>query len=102
MSGDRQDEKGGAQPNYDPDLAHPAAGFGDSEQAVMPTNVNERKLMTKIDIRVIPCLSVLYLLAFLDRTNIANAAVFELREDLNLVGTQYNTALVIFFVPYIL
>ncbi|ETN38760.1 uncharacterized protein HMPREF1541_06798 [Cyphellophora europaea CBS 101466] len=41
-------------------------------------------------------------MAFLDRTNIANAAVFELREDLNLQGTDYNTALVIFFVPYIL
>jgi hypothetical protein len=65
VSGDKQDEEGGAQPNYDPDLAHPAAGFGDSEQAVLPNNVNERKLMTKIDIRVIPCLSVLYLLGAL-------------------------------------
>lgn len=41
-------------------------------------------------------------MAFLDRTNIANAAVFELREDLNLGGLEYNTALVIFFVPYII
>lgn len=41
-------------------------------------------------------------MAFLDRTNIANAAVFNLREDLSLGGLEYNTALVIFFVPYIL
>lgn len=34
--------------------------------------------------------------------NIANAKVFYLSEDLGLVGNQYNTALVIFFVPYIL
>ena len=51
---------------------------------------------------MIPVLSILYLLAFLDRTNIANAAVFGLQKDLGLTGTQYNTALTIFFVPYIL
>jgi hypothetical protein len=86
---------------YDPDLAHSAA-FSDAENTLETSHINERKLMTKIDIRVIPVLSVLYLMAFLDRTNIANAAVFDLREDLNLGGLEYNTALVIFFVPYIL
>ena len=40
-------------------------------------------------------------LAFLDRTNIANASIFGLQADLGLTGTQYNTALTIFFVPYI-
>lgn len=58
--------------------------------------------MTKIDIRVIPVLSILYLLAFLDRTNVANAAVFGLSSDLNLTPIQYSTALTIFFPPYIL
>ena len=43
----------------------------------------------------------MYLLAFLDRTNIANASVFGLQKDLKLTGTQYNTALTMFFVPYI-
>lgn len=58
--------------------------------------------MTKIDLRVVPVLSVLYLLAFLDRTNVANAAVFGLAEDLKLVGHQYQTALMIFFIPYVI
>lgn len=58
--------------------------------------------MTKIDLHVIPVLCVLYLLAFLDRVNISNANVFGLSEDLNLEGNEYNTALVIFFVPYVL
>jgi MFS family permease len=45
----------------------------------------------------------MYLLAFLDRVNIANANVFGLSKELNIVnGTKYNTALVIFFVPYII
>ena len=33
----------------------------------------ERKLLWKLDFRLIPWLSLLYLLSFLDRTNIGNA-----------------------------
>lgn len=65
-------DKSGGRTTYDPDLAHAAAFTNDGDLTV-PTGINERKLLTKIDIRVIPCLSVLYLMAFLDRTNIANA-----------------------------
>ncbi|KAF3937881.1 Sialin [Dactylella cylindrospora] len=65
--------------------------------------VNERRLMAKVDFRVVPVLCVLYLLAFLDRVNISNAALYGLKEELDIVdGTKYNTVLVIFFVPYIL
>lgn len=40
---------------------------------------------------------------FARRVNISNAAVLGLKEDLDIVhGTKYNTALTIFFVPYIL
>lgn len=58
--------------------------------------------MTKIDLHVIPFLCILYLLAFLDRVNIANAKSFGLATNLDLTGVQYNTALTIFFVPYII
>lgn len=35
--------------------------------------------------------------------NISNAAILGLQEDLDIVeGTKYNTALTIFFVPYII
>ena len=39
------------------------------------SQVNERKLLRKIDLRLIPWLSLLYLLSFLDRTSIGNAKV---------------------------
>ncbi|KAG0138120.1 major facilitator superfamily domain-containing protein [Tuber indicum] len=65
-------------------------------------NAAERKLLAKIDIRLIPILTILYILAFLDRVNISNAAIFGLKGDLDLGGVEYNTALTIFFVPYIL
>lgn len=42
-------------------------------------------------------------LPFVNSVNISNAAVLGLQEDLNIVdGTNYNTALTIFFVPYII
>jgi MFS family permease len=68
-----------------------------------PAHTTEAKLLTKIDLHVIPFLCIMYLLAFLDRVNIANANVFGLSKELGIVdGNKYNTALVIFFVPYIL
>ena len=39
------------------------------------SGIDERKLMRKIDLRLIPWLSLLYLLSFLDRTSIGNAKV---------------------------
>ncbi|KAI0647386.1 MFS general substrate transporter [Trametes meyenii] len=65
-------------------------------------NIDEAKVIRKIDLRVVPVLCVLYLLAFLDRVNISNAAVFGLKQDLKLEGNQFNTALVVFFAPYVL
>ncbi|KAI4167573.1 MAG: hypothetical protein LQ343_007112 [Gyalolechia ehrenbergii] len=86
---------------YDPDIAHPSAEYDDDLHVQCPPHTTQRKLIAKIDLRVIPVLSILYLLAFLDRTNIANASIFGLQDELNLENTQYNNALTIFFIPYI-
>ena len=67
-----------------------------------PPHTTERKLMAKVDMRLLPFLIVLYLVAFLDRINIANARSFHLQEDLHLTGVDYNVVLTIFFVPYCL
>jgi MFS transporter, ACS family, DAL5 transporter family protein len=45
-------------------------------------------------------LCFLYLLAFLDRTNIGNAKIAGLSESLDLGGQEYNSTLTIFFVSY--
>nr|QFR37159.1 MFS transporter [Cyberlindnera americana] len=63
--------------------------------------INQKKLMWKIDLCVVPPFVILYFLAFLDRINISNAKVYGMATDLNLVGNQFNTALTVFFVPYI-
>ncbi|EME83908.1 uncharacterized protein MYCFIDRAFT_133760 [Pseudocercospora fijiensis CIRAD86] len=74
----------------------------DDLEVPCPPHTTERKLVTRIDFHVVPFLCILYLLAFLDRVNIANANVFGLSKELGLQGDEYNTALVIFFVPYVL
>lgn len=45
-------------------------------------------------------LCILYLLAFLDRTNIGNAKIGGLTKDLHLSSGAYNATLSIFFVSY--
>ncbi|KAK7033226.1 major facilitator superfamily domain-containing protein [Favolaschia claudopus] len=62
----------------------------------------ERKLWRKVDLRLMPILSLMYLLSFLDRGNIGNARLDGLQDQLNLGGNKYNIALTMFFVPYCL
>ncbi|KAK4496342.1 hypothetical protein PRZ48_012322 [Zasmidium cellare] len=82
---------------------YPPPGAYDEDLAVQcPPHTTERKLLAKIDLHVVPFLCILYLAAFLDRINISNANVFGLSDDLHLNGDKFNTALVIFFVPYVL
>ncbi|KAL2871213.1 major facilitator superfamily domain-containing protein [Aspergillus lucknowensis] len=63
---------------------------------------SERRVVRKCDLRVVPVLMILYLLAFLDRINIGNARLQGLERDLGMEGNDYNLALFIFFIPYIL
>ncbi|KAF2964218.1 hypothetical protein GQX73_g9346 [Xylaria multiplex] len=60
----------------------------------------EKQLVWRLDLILIPWLCLLYLLAFLDRTNIGNAKVAGLLDDLDLSIGQYNIALTIFFISY--
>ncbi|KAF2157116.1 MFS general substrate transporter, partial [Myriangium duriaei CBS 260.36] len=73
----------------------PDAGKTDAEKAA-----EDKRLLRKLDIRLIPWLSLLYLISFLDRTNIGNAKVAGMTKDLHLTNGQYNATLSIFFVSY--
>jgi hypothetical protein len=37
-------------------------------------NINEKRLMRKIDLHIVPIMTVLYLLSFIDRANIVSYA----------------------------
>jgi sugar phosphate permease len=60
----------------------------------------DRRLKWQLDLRFLPWLSFLYLCSFLDRTNIGNAKIDGLQEDLGMTNNQFNAALTIFFVSY--
>ncbi|KAI0894989.1 MFS general substrate transporter [Annulohypoxylon nitens] len=64
--------------------------------------VDEKKLLRKTDLHVVPILFLVYLAAFLDRVNVSNALTMGLPAELGLEGQQANIALCIFFVPYII
>ncbi|KAH8117960.1 MFS general substrate transporter [Phellopilus nigrolimitatus] len=60
----------------------------------------EKKLWRKLDRNLMPVLSVLFLLSFLDRANIGNAFAAGLIKDLNLVGLESNIASMVFYLTY--
>lgn len=82
------------------------------------SGINEAKLLRKLDIWLVPWLSFLYLLSFLDRTNIGSAKVshasyvsrcksnrfvqqlYGMEKDLHITDKQYNLCLTIFFFSY--
>ncbi|KAL8399501.1 hypothetical protein RB594_000038 [Gaeumannomyces avenae] len=62
----------------------------------------KKRVIRKIDLRLIPMLMILYLMTYLDKTNIGNAKIEGLLESLHMTGDQFNIALSVFFPPYIL
>jgi MFS family permease len=84
-------------------ITAPALETG-TTHAPLTLSSQEHQLLRKCDIHLIPILFLLFLLAFLDRTNIGNARIQGLERDLHMdpLGNKYNIALLVFFVPYIL
>ncbi|OKL61716.1 hypothetical protein UA08_02444 [Talaromyces atroroseus] len=62
--------------------------------------LSEEEKASIIYLRLIPWLSLLYLAAFLDRTNVGNAKIEGLQKALDMTNNQYNATLTIFFVSY--
>ncbi|CUS13219.1 unnamed protein product [Tuber aestivum] len=89
---DEKSKSGGYFEVVDPD-----AGLSDAEREAI-----DKALVRKLDMRLIPWLCLLYLASFLDRTNIGNAKIEGLIDDLGMTNGQYNACLTIFFVSYAL
>ncbi|KAI0365415.1 MFS general substrate transporter [Pilatotrama ljubarskyi] len=60
----------------------------------------EARIWRKIDMRLLPVITVMYLMSFVDRGNIGNAKLQGLITQLNLVENEYNVALTMYFVSY--
>ncbi|BEJ15846.1 hypothetical protein CspHIS471_0504510 [Cutaneotrichosporon sp. HIS471] len=75
---------------------------GNSIRELEGQEVDDKRLVRKLDLHLVPWLALLYLLSFLDRSNIGNANLFGLSRHINLTSTDYATCLSIFFVFYVL
>ncbi|KAM5387761.1 hypothetical protein ACJA88_001021 [Fusarium oxysporum] len=60
----------------------------------------EKKLLRKIDMKLVPWLCLLYLICFLDRTNIGNAKIAGLLDDVHMDTHHFNLTLTIFYISY--
>ncbi|KAH8728708.1 SacI homology domain-containing protein [Phaeosphaeriaceae sp. PMI808] len=61
----------------------------------------EKAVLKKLDRRLVSFMALLYCLSFLDRSNIGNARIAGLAEDLNLTSVQYEWLLWAFYITYI-
>ncbi|KPI35146.1 putative transporter [Cyphellophora attinorum] len=66
------------------------------------TPSEESSLVRKLDRNLTLFLSLLYLLSFLDRSNIGNARIAGLSTSLDLTSAQYSSLLTAFYITYIL
>ncbi|EMC95000.1 hypothetical protein BAUCODRAFT_521364 [Baudoinia panamericana UAMH 10762] len=85
-------------------------GDGDTAMALFnsPTEVHEpidpaeeRRVVRKIDFMILPYLAVCYAFFYIDKTTLSYAAIFGIKDDLKLVGTQYSWLSSIFYFGFL-
>ncbi|KAG5655126.1 hypothetical protein KAF25_001899 [Fusarium avenaceum] len=83
---------------------HSSNGLSHDDAEFLRLFPEERKkaVIRKVDWRLIPMLVLLYLIAYLDKTNIGNAKIEGMTDDLHLKGIEYNIVTAIFFIPFVL
>ncbi|TRM61882.1 major facilitator superfamily domain-containing protein [Schizophyllum amplum] len=62
----------------------------------------EKKLKRKIDWTILPVLSVCYAFYYIDKTTLSYAAIFGIKDDLNLKGTEYSWLSSIFYFGWLI
>ena len=86
---------------------HPCLQMGELSSTTEISNhdtdsVDERVLVRKIDLYLLPAIWLMYFLSYVDRTNIGNAKEVGMQKDLHLSSGQYSLALIVFFITYVL
>lgn len=65
------------------------------------TEAEEQNVLRKFDRRLVLFIALLYMLSFLDRSNIGNARIAGLDTALSLTSSQYSWLLTAFYITYI-
>ncbi|KAG9243381.1 MFS transporter-like protein [Calycina marina] len=82
------------------DLENGSQGLSGGSLHITPEM--EKRLVRKLDQRLVPMVMGLYILAFLDRSNIGNAEIAGMNDQLHLSSQDYQWILTIFYISYIL
>ncbi|OBT68535.1 hypothetical protein VE03_01673 [Pseudogymnoascus sp. 23342-1-I1] len=87
----------------DGSYAPPRRGSTSTTQSFqLYTPDEERAVVRKFDKRLVLFVALLYMLSFLDRSNIGNARIAGMDVDLNLYSDQYEWILTSFYITYIM
>ncbi|KAJ5884382.1 hypothetical protein N7504_011954 [Penicillium tannophilum] len=61
----------------------------------------EKKLVRKIDLMILPFLSVCYAFYYIDKTTLSYAAIFGIKDDLKISGTEYSWLSSVFYFGFL-
>ncbi|CZR64447.1 probable permease of the major facilitator superfamily [Phialocephala subalpina] len=90
-------EKGGAQ-----HIERTASEDSNDAHIAEFTPEEQKKIIHRIDRRLVTTLGVLYMCSLMDRTNLGAANIAGMAKGLNLIGERYSLIVLIFFIPYVL
>ncbi|OSS53609.1 hypothetical protein B5807_01587 [Epicoccum nigrum] len=65
------------------------------------TPEEQKKIIRKVDLRLIPTLGFMYCVSLMDRTNLGVAMVAGMGTDLKLTGERYSIIVLLFFITYV-
>ncbi|KAK3376531.1 major facilitator superfamily domain-containing protein [Lasiosphaeria ovina] len=102
MSTSQASEKEDAEPVG---VRHASNGLESTPEAaseeLRDDSATTKRLLRKLDLRILPVLILLVLCSFLDRTNVGNAKLYHLEADLGMTNGQYSQGLAAFYPLYI-
>ncbi|KAF1962405.1 MFS general substrate transporter [Byssothecium circinans] len=72
-----------------------------TDNATPRSEIDERRIIRKIDYTIMPILFFTYLLNFMDKTILSSASVFGLKNDTHLAGQNYSWVSSVFYFGYL-
>lgn len=90
------DEKGGIQ-----EIERVDSDSGTQAVIDSYTPEEQKRILRKVDLRLIPVLGFMYCVSLMDRTNLGVAMVAGMGVDLKLTGERYSLVVLLFFITYV-
>lgn len=80
-------------------ISHDSDSEFDILKEFTPTEI--KKVIHRIDRRLVTTVGLMYCISLMDRTNLSAAAIAGMNADLNLVGMKYSIVTLVFFTTYV-